>query len=78
MGTTTTPADCRPFAVVEGKPEGIRSGRCFGTYLHDAMRCEAVLKMFGLQTIKREPPYDRLADWFASNADLKLFEELYL
>jgi hypothetical protein len=42
------------------------------------MRCEAVLKMFGLQTIKREPPYDRLADWFASNADLKLFEELYL
>jgi adenosylcobyric acid synthase len=78
MGITTAPADCRPFAVVDGKPEGIRSGRCFGTYLHDAMRCEAVLKMFGLQTIKREPPYDRLADWFASNADLKLFEELYL
>jgi hypothetical protein len=28
--------------------------------------------------VKRVPPYDQLAGWFASNADLKLFEELYL
>jgi adenosylcobyric acid synthase len=78
MGVTTTPGDCKPFATVDGRPEGIRSGRCFGTYLHDALRCEAVLNMFGLKKVNREPPYDQLADWFASNADLKLFEELYL
>ena len=35
-------------------------------------------RMFGLQAVEREPPYDQLADWFASNADMKLFEELYL
>ena len=44
MGVTTTPADCEPFAIVNGEPEGIRSGRCFGTYLHDALRCDTVLK----------------------------------
>jgi adenosylcobyric acid synthase len=78
MGVTAARHECEPFATVDGQPEGIRSGRCFGTYLHDAMRSEAVLKRFGIQAIHRAPPYDRLADWFASNAGLKLFEELYL
>jgi adenosylcobyric acid synthase len=78
MGVTSKPAGSEPFATVNGLPEGIRSGRCFGTYLHDAMRCEAVLYQFGLQAMKRVPPYDRLAEWFSSNADVKLFEELYL
>lgn len=78
MGVTVTPDDSEPFAIVDGEPEGIRSGRCFGTYLHDALRCETVLRMFGLQAVERVSPYDQLADWFASNADLKLFEELYL
>ena len=78
MGVTRAPYPCEPFATVDGNPEGIRSGRCLGTYLHDALRCDAVLSIFGLQGVKRVPPYDQLAAWFASHADLKLFEELYL
>ncbi|HYP05130.1 MAG TPA: cobyric acid synthase [Bryobacteraceae bacterium] len=79
MGVTDTPRGATPFATVNGRPEGIRVGRCSGTYLHDALRSDAVLQMLGLQaTAKREPPYDTLASWFESNADTRLFEELYL
>lgn len=79
MGVTDTPRDATPFAVVNGRPEGIRVGRCAGTYLHDALRSDAVLEMLGLQaSAKREPPYEALAAWFQSNADTRLFAELYL
>ena len=78
MGATDSPADFEPFAYVDGQPEGIRSGRCFGTYLHDALKSDAVLRFFALEATERIPPYDQLASWFASNADIKLFEELYL
>ena len=78
MGVTDRPARCEPFAYVDGRPEGIRSGRCFGTYLHDALKSDAVLRFFALEATERIPPYDQLAAWFASNADIKLFEELYL
>ena len=78
MGITDTPPDCHAFANVDGQPEGIRQGRCFGTYLHDALRSDAVLRMFNLEPAKREPPYDRLASWFQQNANERLFEELYL
>jgi adenosylcobyric acid synthase len=77
-GVTETPRDCTPFALVNGTPEGIRAGSCAGTYLHDALRSDAVLRRFGLHGSKREPPYDRLASWFALNANVQLFEELYL
>ena len=78
MGVTRTPLDRVAFAFVNGQPEGIRHGRCFGTYLHDAMKSDAVLRMFKLEPIEREPPYDQLASWFQDNANLKLFTELYL
>jgi hypothetical protein len=78
MGVTEMPAEVTPFASVGGRPEGVRSGRCIGTYLHNALRCDAVLRLLGLQGDTREEPYDSLASWFSSNADLRLFEELYL
>lgn len=78
MGATETPANCQPFAHVDGRPEGIRHGRCFGTYLHDALQAAVVLRLFDLELVPRNPPYDRLADWFQNNADTRLFEELYL
>ncbi len=78
MGVTRTPLDRVAFAFVNRQPEGIRHGRCFGTYLHDAMKSDAVLRMFKLEPIEREPPYDQLASWFQDNANLKLFTELYL
>ena len=78
MGVTETLADSDPFALVDGHPEGISHGRCFGTYLHDALRADAVLRRFGLEAANREPPYDLLASWFDENANIRLFEELYL
>jgi adenosylcobyric acid synthase len=78
MGQTSVPAECTPFALIEGRPEGIRHGRCFGTYLHDAFNSDVVIRRFGLEATARVPPYDQLASWFASHANVKLFEELYL
>lgn len=78
MGVTDVPGNATPFAFVDGRPEGIRVGRCTGTYLHNALRCEAVLERFNLQATKREPPYDALAAWFGLNANIRLFEDLYL
>lgn len=78
MGHTIVPGNCEPFAFVDGQPEGIRHGRCFGTYLHGAFNSDTVLRHFGLEASERHQPYDQLASWFASNADIKLFEELYL
>ena len=81
MGDTAVPAEAAPFATVDGSPEGIRAGRCTGTYLHDALRSDAVLASLG---IKARPPvckqqtYNALADWFEQNANTQLFEELYL
>ena len=78
VGETTTPAQCEPFTHVDGRPEGIRHGRCMGTYLHDALRNDKVLADLGLSARERKEPYDDLARWFESNADVRLFEELYL
>jgi adenosylcobyric acid synthase len=80
MGVTELPVDAEAFAYVDGQREGVRQGRCFGTYLHDALRCDAVLRMLGLdvQAQASEPPYERLAEWFAANANTRLFEDEYL
>jgi adenosylcobyric acid synthase len=80
MGVTERPSSAEAFAYVDGLPEGVRQGRCMGTYLHDALRCDAVLRMLRLdvQAESPEPPYDRLADWFAANANTRLFEAEYL
>ena len=78
MGETIVPLDMEPFARVNGAPEGVRHERCFGTYLHDSLRSDAVLQFLGLEARERPEPYERLASWFESNVRLRLFEELYL
>jgi adenosylcobyric acid synthase len=80
MGVTERASDAEAFAFVDGQAEGVRHGRCMGTYLHDALRCDAVLRMLRLDVRAQspDPPYDRLADWFAANANTQLFEAEYL
>ena len=80
-GETVTARGVDSFATVDGAAEGIRYGRCAGTYLHDALRSDAVLTSFGIMAkpaASKQQTYDELADWFDKNADTRLFEELYL
>jgi adenosylcobyric acid synthase len=80
-GVTAAALDMLPFAYVDGKPEGSRTGRCLGTYLHGAFTDSEVCRDVGLNFVasaSRDERYDALANWFESNADIKLFEELYL
>ena len=81
MGETNVSADSAPFATVNGSPEGIRVGRCTGTYLHDALRSDAVLSTLGIKArpaVNKQQTYDDLAGWFEHNANTRQFEELYL
>jgi adenosylcobyric acid synthase len=83
MGRTERPSGFAPFAMLSsGELEGIRVGRCAGTYLHGALEnADLLSEMLG--TPVEEPPpkdriYDDLADWFTTHANLDLFAELYL
>jgi adenosylcobyric acid synthase len=79
MGQTS--GECNPFAFIEDKPEGARANRCIGTYLHGALEDEQVCIELDLNRARKqvaEDPYDQLAAWFETNADTRLFEELYL
>ncbi len=82
MGRTTRPSGSKPFALVGDREEGIRDGRCLGTYLHGALEHAAVVEEVLSVRVPPAPDkdacYDRLADWFEEAADTKLFEELYL
>lgn len=82
MGETQRPDGSEPVAYTEHGPEGVRSGRVYGTYLHGALEnadvCRSLLGVEPASVISREQTYDRLADWFEHDADLALFEELYL
>ena len=92
MGKTQRPAGGIPFATVQGKDvegravqgreEGLRVGRCIGTYLHGALENESVIEeLLGIKlppAPSKDASYDRLADWFDETADTKLFESLYL
>jgi adenosylcobyric acid synthase len=81
MGATAAAAGTLPFAIVDGKPDGARADNCYGTYLHGALADASVCRDLGLEFeegASREERYDALARWFGSNADTKLFEELYL
>ena len=81
VGHTSVPSNSEPFAWVDGGGEGIHVGRCFGTYLHDALRSDVVLDALGIRAKSAssgDQTYDELAEWFAGNADLRLFEEQYL
>ena len=81
-GRTSIPSGAEPFAMAGMQPEGMRSGRVMGTYLHGAFEDPVVLEeMLGEVCAARESKdamYDRLADWFERNADMRRFEELYL
>jgi len=53
----------------------------FGTYLHGALEHPAVVReLMGEDAIAwhADSVYDRLADWFETHSNLRLFEELYL
>ena len=82
MGETLPTADAEPFAWVDGRPEGTRSGRCAGTYLHGALEhSEVVEEWLGFRPAaapNKEQSYDELADWFEHSADTALFENLFL
>jgi adenosylcobyric acid synthase len=83
MGCTERPRGFIPFALLsDGEAEGIRVGRCVGTYLHGALENAAVLsEVLGVPIAEppsKEKVYDALADWFTSHADMDLFAELYL
>ncbi|HUS04700.1 MAG TPA: cobyric acid synthase [Bryobacteraceae bacterium] len=81
LGITSRPAGAAPFAITPEGDEGIRHNRCIGTYLHGALESPAVVEdLLGIRVTAQPKTavYDRLADWFAANADIPLFEELYL
>ena len=81
MGRTARPAGAEPFAVFpDGATDGIRAGRCAGTYLHGALESPAVLSELLGFDVPALPPkqetYAQLADWFGRHA--RRFEEFYL
>ena len=83
MGETAAPPGARPFAILDGgSPEGIRTERCIGTYLHGAFENPAVAReLLGRELCAapaKERCYDLLADWFEQHADVPRFEEMYL
>jgi adenosylcobyric acid synthase len=82
-GMTAAPTDAQPFATLtDGTKEGVRCGRCTGTYLHGALENPRVLgELLGRSVApirSREHTYEALASWFEANVDSKRFEELYL
>lgn len=82
LGVTTRKAGDPPFATIDGQPEGVRRDRLIGTYLHGAFEDHRVLSEVLGRDIpapasKRES-YDALGRWFATHANIPLFEDLYL
>lgn len=82
QGQTERPADLPPFAMIGNHPEGVAASSVVGTYLHGALEDPVVLQsVLGISVANPVPKtiqYERLAAWFAANANTKLFEELYL
>jgi adenosylcobyric acid synthase len=81
MGETTRPANAAPFAVLaDGTPEGIRSGRLIGTYLHGALEnAQVASEILGLPVspaVSKQQNYQLLADWFDRHQ--RGFAEIYL
>ncbi len=81
MGETQKSRDCEPFAILsDGTTEGIRQGRCHGTYLHGALESPEVLNSLLRTTLPPIPDkaenYERLAKWFDKHA--RNFDEIYL
>jgi adenosylcobyric acid synthase len=82
MGETTGSVEAEPFALVDGQREGLRCGRCAGTYLHGALENpDVVEEWLGFRPPdppSKETSYNQLADWFESSANVRLFRKLFL
>ena len=81
-GVTSRPDDALAFATLsDGVKDGLRLGRCAGTYLHGALEDTQVLgELLGRSVApirSREHTYEALADWFEAHVDRR-FEDLYL
>lgn len=82
MGETTRPANAEPFAWIDGRAEGIRCGRCAGTYLHGALQNPDVMEdWIGFrppEPASHDASYEHLADWFERWSDEPMFRRLFL
>lgn len=82
VGATHALAPVTPFAYVNGTPEGARTERCAGTYLHGILEDHRVLSaLVGFPIavpVSKEASYDALGQWFADHANVALFEREYL
>ena len=82
MGRTSRPAGAPAFAQTEFGPDGIRQNNCIGTYLHGALENAGIIgELLDIVVEPRQPKqqaYESLATWFESNANIPLFDELYL
>lgn len=83
LGQTTQPEWAQPFATLsDGGKDGIRLGRCTGTYLHGALENAKILSELLKQAVPAAPSrnavYEKLADWFDNYVDHNRFQELYL
>ena len=82
MGRTSRPAGAPAFAQTEYGPDGIRQNNCIGTYLHGALENAGIIgELLDIVVEPRQPKqqaYESLATWFESNANIPLFDELYL
>jgi adenosylcobyric acid synthase len=68
LGVTTLESCVEPFAVTgDGRPEGVRTDRIVGTYLHGALESAGVCAdIFGVSldaVAPKQDAYERLADW---------------
>jgi adenosylcobyric acid synthase len=82
LGRTTSDAPLPGFATIaDGQSDGVVNGNVYGTYLHGALEHrELSVALFGEKAVRHSDAdsYDQLADWFERNANMDLFEELYL
>lgn len=82
MGITSRPSGASAFAQTEHGPDGIRLNNCVGTYLHGALENASVAsELLDIAVEPRQPKqqaYESLATWFEDNANIALFNELYL
>jgi adenosylcobyric acid synthase len=81
MGETIRPDDAKPFATLtDGHRDGVRAGRCAGTYLHGALECPEVLsELLGMPIVAPTPKrrnYELLGEWF--DRYQRGFAEMYL
>jgi adenosylcobyric acid synthase len=84
MGVTTGTDSRDPFAIVEGgRPDGLRTPKIVGTYLHGALENKAVLEELVEVVLPdvgatKDAQYDRLADWFSTHVNNDVFSREYL